>query len=43
MSDAHVVGRALPSWGPVAMLSLTARRKLAGGSAWWVSEAGDAT
>ena len=41
MREAHVVGRGFPSCGPVAMLSLTARRKLSGGSGFWVLEAAD--
>lgn len=41
MLEAHVVGRGFPSCGPVAILSLTARRKLSGGSGSWGLEAGD--
>lgn len=43
MPEAHVVGRAFPSWGPAAMLSLMARRKEAGGSGSWTSEADGAS
>lgn len=41
MPEAHVVGKGLPSWGPVAMLSLTARRKESGAGGLGGSEAGE--